>query len=166
MPSENWARGAAAAVIARTSKLANDLEWSKLPTSNQFGLLQFLAELDDSLAIFTRKFFTKLSYGSITWGVLPFLSDIENLLLQIERLVSGIDFGQSAYCSQQTLGETFQHDASGLTWDINLKAVQRNMGFVSLPGSYGDLSTLYDLLGFRPSLVTAWDLIPFSFVVD
>lgn len=166
MPCENWAVGATEAVLARTHKLANDLEWSKLPTSNQFGLLQFLAELDDSLAIFTKKFIERLSYGSVTWGVLPFLSDIEALLLQIERLVSGIDFSQSAYCSTQTLGESFKYRANGIEWTVNFRAVQRNMGFVALPGSFRDLSTLYDLLGFRPSLATAFDLIPFSFVLN
>lgn len=139
------------------------LNHSKLPTSSEFGIIQFFAELDDTLAMFTKKFFRELSYGSLTWGVMPFVRDIQSIMDMIRNLNANLSnhpyedelsgsFSQACPCGQA--GESFEGEFTvRLTGSVNYQFAD-------------DILILYDRLGFHPDIGTAWDLVPLSFVVD
>lgn len=138
------------------------LNWDKLPTSSKFGLIQLLAELDESILIFGRKFWRSLTYGSFTWGVLPFVSEINQILKSVVRLATDTD-GKHPYEDSIILDASGQATALGKqNWEL--------IGTARLSGSVKfditDVRSLLDFVGFQPSLSTAWDLIPLSFLVD
>jgi hypothetical protein len=73
-------------IVQNAIRRSEYLDWSKLPSSSSFGIIQFFAELDDTLAMFTKRFLRKLSYGSVTWGVLPFIQDLRALAATLNNL--------------------------------------------------------------------------------
>lgn len=144
------------------------LNWKKLESSSDFGLIQALAELDDSVAIFTRRFWQQLSYGSLTWGVMPFLSDLQALIDQAQSLARRVGGDPMQYEEQvnSTYTVPVVFAAGNGTWEgtLELDVTTRHTGVVTLPGA-GILEG-FDRLGFHPDVATAWDLVPLSFVVD
>lgn len=138
------------------------LDWKKLPTSSQFDILGIAAELDDTLAIFTRKFWEKLSYGSISWGLLPFVSDLMAIKEAIENAsvaLDGVpyeDGGDLVVPDSYVAANEIKNSVSG-KYHVS--------GLVTYPGG-NDILAMFDRLGFHPSLQTAWDLTPMSFIVD
>lgn len=151
-------------LTGQIAKVFTALNWDKLPTSTQSGIIQILAELDDTLAIFTRKFWQQLSYGSFTWGVLPFVSDLKAVLSAIKNLNENLaDFSYEdsmvvplnlSYSPVNYYRVTFNGNA------IVRKTGRADMSFLS------EASQWLDRLGFHPDLATAWDLVPLSFLVD
>lgn len=145
-------------------KATTALNWGKLPTSSKFGILQFLAELDDTLAMFTSKFWKSLSYGSFTWGVLPFVNDVKALIETIRNLSQGLD-GLKAYEDEITFTDEVNLASFYDTYTCKSNVTVRNSGSITYPVDVGILQ-LYDAIGFHPDLSTAWDLVPLSFLVD
>lgn len=142
------------------------LNWDKLPSSSQFGILQILAEIDDTLLMFTRKFWQSISYGSITWGVIPFVSD----LVAVANAVANLALDLSQFSYEDELVVPIGYDYVPTVTDYNRlivdgKAVLRHTGFGDL-SFQNPASLALDWLALHPDLATAWDLIPFSFVVD
>lgn len=137
----------------------NFLDWGKLPSSSQFSVIQILAELDDTLAMFAARFWRSLSYGSWTWGVLPFISDVKALLQTIVNLgtrLSAVNFEQKHTVS-------LDYATSSLRWVGH--ATVYHSGVVDYDFANRAL-VLLDRIGLHTDLSVAWDLIPFSFVVD
>lgn len=143
------------------SKLQS-LNWGKLPTSSEFGIIQILAELDDTIAIFTKKFWKQLSYGSFTWGVVPFVNDLRALLQTIANL--SVDLASISYEDEYTVRDVTEFDSKTYRASCDLKV--RFSGFVDATGLNSEAQFLLDRLGFHPDLATVWDLIPLSFIVD
>lgn len=138
------------------------LSWDKLPTSSKFGIIQILAELDESILVFTRKFWTSLTYGSFTWGVLPLISDINSILDTCRRVFTTLD---EMVPYKDTIDYSLSLPVAGLgTQAFDLKVTIRYSGKVMF--SFGDIPAALDLLGFHPDIATAWDLVPLSFVLD
>jgi len=157
----------------RTIEMVNDLDWKKLRYSNEFGLIQFIAELDETLLTFTKKFWAEFSYGSFTWGILPFVSDIKAILSQIKRLQEKYDqFDGMEYTDiiKEDFDYEFLSSPHSRTYQVTGTIKCSNRGLIFPPALFDtdgiDIAALYDLLGFQPSLSTAWDLIPLSFLVD
>lgn len=142
----------------------SDFNWNKLPSSSQFGIIQILSELDDTIALFTRKFWSQLSYGSLTWGVIPFVSDVKAVLTAVENLSR--DLSKFSYEDEVRVPVALEKRYS--PYDLHSfvgEAVVRHTGFGDL-SFQNEASVLLDRLGFHPDLATAWDLVPLSFVVD
>lgn len=153
-------------VSEQVALLASNLNWNKLPTSSTFKIIQFLAELDDTLAMFTKKFISKLSYGAVTWGVMPFLSEMVALLDAINRIIDLINSESNIYPyhDSESTSVSFDYVGGELLWDVTVDIKMRNNGSIHMPQF--DILQLYDLIGFQPSISTAWDLIPLSFAID
>jgi hypothetical protein len=168
LPAGYWAQGYLLPALAHANIMVNDLNWSKLPTSNKFQLIQFLAELDDTLLIFTKKFWKSISYGSFSWGLMPFVNDVTAVYNQVVSLLKKADDDLGGYKYHDTIQEsmTYEHLASGLTWTVDASIKVSNNGLIYLPNTGWDLPKIYDVIGFQPSLSTVWDLIPLSFLVD
>jgi hypothetical protein len=150
-------------ISGRANLYSPSLNWRKLPTSSKFGIIQFFAELDDTLAIFTRKFWNQLSYGSVTWGLLPFVNDIKAVLETVSNM--SVDLNSFSYEDELLRMFDFEHSLGAYEFSIDGRSVTRCVGL-------GDLSLQteaqrwLDRLGFHPDIGTAWDLVPLSFVVD
>lgn len=148
---------------------AYSLDWEKLPSSSSFGLIQIIAEIDDLIAMFTLRFIRELSYGSFTWGVVPFVSDLKALCDAVSNLLSGLD--EFHYEDSFELGielPPYNHYmVGGAPNSITSQAIIRTttVGDADLT-TQNPAQRALDWLGFHPDLATAWDLIPFSFVVD
>lgn len=143
------------------------LSWDKLPTSTQFGLLQLIAEIDDTIAMFTMKFLRSMTYGSFTWGVLPFISEVKAILQALEN-------------AQKSWDIVKYRDSGPISWkgDVNLTSWSSfNIHATAISGQWSvsgeadmsfqnPLSKFLDFIGLHPDLATAWDLVPLSFVID
>lgn len=143
----------------------NSLNWRKLSTSNQAGLLQTLAELDDTVAMFGKKLLTSLSYGGYKWGWAPLLSDVASVNDVVTKTAKYPPGLPQPYDDTNTFtkiwftGKSDQPGTRKITWDVTV----RHKGRVSF--DYNLLS-YYDFLGFHPSPKLIWDLVPLSFAVD
>jgi hypothetical protein len=141
------------------------LNWGKLPTSTEFGLIQFFAELDDTLALFGMKFWRSLTYGSFTWGVLPFVSEVKALLEALSNLGTNLD----SFDYEDSFDEEFPIENWSPFPDTmyggSLSCKYHLYGKASLSFQHPG-SLIADSLGFHPDLLTAWDLVPLSFAFD
>lgn len=164
LPRPDSEFGTGMPLSAKGHRAMTALNWEKLPTSSKFGILQFLAELDDTLKTFTLKFWKSLSYGSFTWGVLPLVQDVQAVSETIANLSAGI--GKLVpYEDEIKFHDTVDLVGVYDTYTCNSDVTVRQSGFVSYPDGTEILQS-YDSFGFHPDLSTAWDLVPLSFVVD
>lgn len=151
---------------AACQRAMSGVSWEKLPSSTEAGIIQILAEIDDTIAIFTRRFWSKLSYGSVSWGLIPFVQDIVAVAKAVSNLtkdLSHFQFEQEEKVSySSSIPATGNYFAFvGYTGESTL----RKTGFINLDAS-DFISKALDWLGFHPDLATAWDLVPYSFLVD
>lgn len=154
-------------------KGVDQMNWNKLPSSTKAGIIQILAELDNTVGMFAKSFWASLNYGSWTWGVMPFVSDLVAVANAVKNI--GTNLSDFDYEDQFTLelppddiptiiyeGKPAKYD--GQLW-LGGEAKVRYTGKADMsfqhPGSIA-----LDWLGFHPDLATAWELVPFSFVVD
>lgn len=72
-------------------KQLQTLNWDKLPSSTKSGIIQIIAEFDDTLALFGKRFWQQLSYGSFTWAVMPFVSDAVAVCDALSNLSQSMD---------------------------------------------------------------------------
>nr|WEU70970.1 MAG: maturation protein [Hangzhou steitz-like virus 8] len=139
----------------------NPLNMDKLRSSSKFGVLQFFAELDDTIAMFSAKFLRNLSYGSFTWGILPFVNDIKNLFETIRNVQRGL----RDYAYEDELVTVVNRISGQGSMRIECTVTQHFTGSISLQG-VEDILIAYDAIGFHPDISTVWDLVPLSFLVD
>lgn len=138
-----------------------------------FELIPFLMDWDSTMLMFTKKFWEKLSYGAVTWGVLPFISECKALLETLLDLNGRIRDAMTKILNRRITRRTrwiypsieqteFRYKVEGTT------TVSGHLtGGLSLPDSeiYKGL-ILLDEFGVHPDLKTVWDVIPLSFMVD
>lgn len=140
------------------------LNWDKLPTSTGAGLIQLIAEFDDTVAAFTLKFWRSLSYGSFTWGVLPLVSDLKAIGKALSNLNKALeDFN---YADSFDVNLTSPQNTDGVSFRIQSgTATVRKSGRGDISFQHPGALAL-DKLGFHPGLATVWDLVPLSFLID
>lgn len=140
--------------------------------NNSFEIIPFLVDLDDTLAMFGKKFAQSLTYGGLTWGVLPFISDVKSLAATVGDILSGIHNTVEKMSPPQARRVPFKvkdHDGYYSLVDID--------GTITMTGSWDVgsiipdspeeiIQFLLDEIGFHPDLKTIWDVIPLSFVAD
>ena len=153
----------ASRVHSRVERQMSSLNWDKLPTSSKFDLLAILAELDDTLAVFSKKFWEKLSYGSVSWGLLPIVQDFFAVRDAIAKASTYL--GDVPYEDTGELEIPDQPDDGSGAVIHKVTGTYHNSGTIKYPGG-NDILAMFDRLGFHPSLSTAWDLVPMSFLVD
>jgi hypothetical protein len=144
------------------SKHQDDLNWSSLPSSTEFGLIQFIAELDDTIGQFSIGFVKKLfslkdGWGSFEWGILPLVSDITGLIDAYKK--RNIDMNHFPIESQYT-ARSNDFGSHVLISEILI----RHTGYASsLADPYLEF---LDRIGLKFDISIVWDLIPLSFVID
>jgi hypothetical protein len=144
--------------------------------NNEFELIPFLMDLDSTIAMFSKKFLRELSYGAVTWGVLPFISDLTALVNSLRDLFGRYEkyshcqeikrsspwFYNKPFAGNKTIGTYDIYALSGKCYTHgSLTFNPVNAGKI-----LGKAQLLLDELGVHPDLKTAWDIVPLSFVVD
>jgi hypothetical protein len=144
------------------AKRQDDLNWTSIPSSSDFGLVQFLAELDDTIGQFSVGFLKKLfslkdGWGSFEWGITPFVSDILGLVDAYKK--RNVDLNHFPIESHYTARS---NDFSNYV--LISEMIIRHTGFAqSLADPYLEF---LDRIGLRFDIGVVWDLIPLSFVID
>lgn len=161
--------------------------------NNRFEVLNFLAEIDDTIAMFSSRFLKSLTrrrivgnkvkttgisggaYGALTWGVVPFISDLVSVRDSLSDIFGG-GLQRSLEKSEQSsvvvpVNKEIYEYIAGDPWYIrgSVHGTLRLTGSFYLPDNLSgwDYYNIFlDELGFNPDLKTAWDLIPMSFVAD
>jgi len=145
-----------------------ELEWANLPTSTENNIIVLFAEMDEILAMLTKKFWRNLSYGAVTWGIVPLISEIKSGLKAIERIAQSID--GTHYEAESYSVEKFDLGAMTALEPLQTQTkFTRSVKYHAYGRAYYkelELSALLDRLGFHPDPATLWELVPFSFVVD
>lgn len=145
----------------------NRLNWKKLPTSNQFDILTTLAEFDDAIAMFGKKFISSLSYGGYKWGWTPLLNDISavnDAATAVKNSVLDGNRRSSPYNSTDSYTSKpvpFLNGGYEITQIADIKV--KFTGSISYEN---DVCAFYDYMGFHPSPKLFWDLVPMSFAID
>lgn len=140
--------------------------------NNSFELIPFLMDWDSTLAMFTKKFIRELSYGAVTWGVLPFIQDIKSLAASLQDINDGIYKSYSKINGKRiTRRFPWEHYTTHDWREYRAKGHTTIFGTVTGDLVYPDsvekaVAVFLDELGLNPDLKTLWDIIPFSFVVD
>jgi hypothetical protein len=140
--------------------------------NNNFELIPFLMDWDSTMEMFSKKFLKQISYGSVTWGVLPFMSDVKSLVATLKDINSGIVDSYSEFIGKKISRRVqytdsfndgvFQFEVSGT---INYNGYVT--GELAVPNNALDaILIMLDELGIHPDLKTAWDVIPLSFALD
>jgi len=146
----------------------NSLNWRKLDSSSSASLIQTLAEMDETLLIFTRKFWAQLNYGAFTWGIVPFVKDVCAWSHTVSRALRAINGAESnRYRNASTFAYTNSDLMVSNNWTLktSVQIELSRSGNYTLSGIQKSLQWL-DRLGFHPDLATAYDLVPLSFAVD
>jgi len=119
--------------------------------------------MDQTVAMFGLRFWQSLNYGAINWGILPLISDVKAILRIIANLETNLrDF---AYKTSTKEDHDFDVTQGGDRFHGTQYCTYHYIGRGDL-GVGREAQILLDRLGFMPDIATAWDLIPFSFVVD
>lgn len=141
--------------------------------NNGFEIINFLAEIDDTLAMFSLNFikslFSKDGFGAVNWGVLPLISDLKALYASLDDLFSGSlakSLTQPNPCHvacNVTIPRTLVPGGS-----CAAQGVLRLRGETSFDPitPFDAFAVLLDEIGLHPDAKSIWDLVPFSFVVD
>jgi hypothetical protein len=144
--------------------------------NNSFEILPFLLEWDETLKMFSQSMMKTLSYGSLTWGVTPFFSDLISLANTLKDLQDGM---LTAY--EKVIGKRisrrnpFSGNIPGRAGNEDVtysyEGAVTVQGFLDGQLAYPDdplraMLAFMDEIGVNPDLKTAWDILPFSFVVD
>lgn len=152
-------------------ELLRSLNRSKLPSTTEAGLLQIIAELDDTIAMFALKFWKKLSYGSLTWGVMPFVQDVQAILKAIQNMDN---LFKNIQYEDQIIHKIPDREFPFYSWNGSPYLIHRLFdgevkvrftGSVDMEQVNSFLQSM-DFLGLHPDLATAWDLVPLSFIID
>lgn len=152
--------------------LSLDLSFQK---DDDFELLNLLGEMDELLLLFSKSFWQNLSYGSINWGLLPFVSDLKSLHASLRSLLNGKIFKEITEVRRMKKFKRFKPFrfdgvVSGNNVEFSAIGVLRTYGLYGIKHSLETtllaLQITLDELGVHPDLRTVWDLLPLSFVLD
>lgn len=135
-------------------------------SNNSFELIPFLFDLDGTIAMFAKKFWRQISYGSVNWGILPFISDVRSLVNTVKDILDNRvekDLAKSAYeCKRSFRTGSAYGDFYG-SYRMSGKV---SVGLPDMSSEHMAMYILLDELGVHPDLKTLWDVIPLSFVAD
>jgi len=143
-----------------------ELDWANLPSSSELNVITLLAEMDDVIATLTWKFWRQLSYGAITWGIVPLISEIKSGLKALQNIAKSID-GTQYEATTYDVSDYVGH--VGGQWYYMQWNVKKSIKYHAYGKAYYDdllFSSILDKIGFHPDPATLWELVPFSFVVD
>jgi hypothetical protein len=148
----------------------------KFIRNNSFDLVPFLAELDDTLAMFSLKFIKRFSYGSFTWGIMPFLNDVRALADSYSDIINGYEYNFTRSHSIETVWKkksfnmiSVFDDAENILFECSGKVRINGSATANLDLARSKVNHLYFLLdevGANPDPAAFWDALPLSFVVD
>lgn len=163
-------------VDALIREYVNKTVFGDINSDSDFELLPFLAELDDTIAMFSWKFIKDLSYGSFTWGIMPFISELKGLFKSIDAILNSAPPKVQKTLNRKrrvALEEPFVLPPPGVissyvykTFGVFRVRGSRKFIFPAHSERIQKALWLLDTLGAHPDLKTAWDLLPASFVVD
>lgn len=142
----------------------------KFQENNDFSVIQAVAELDDTIAMFSKKFikslFSKSSYGAISWGVVPFVNDLKALYSNFEDIFLGKAFSERV--RRCRVAANIPRTVVNANYFGTVHGNVRLSGTYTLPDlTIGDaLAIILDELGANPDLSLAWDLVPLSFAAN
>lgn len=143
------------------------LDRTHLPSTNDASILSILAEIDDTLGMFTKKFLAGgISYGSTQWGILPLVSDMFAIAKTIQNLsvpLKGFRYTDKDQINNRADKIPVTNHDDWYKGDFLIELRRNGSGDISDTPAY---NTLFDRLGFHPDLATVWDLTPYSFLVD
>ena len=142
--------------------------------NNDFNLFNLLFELDDVINIFSKRFWSDLSYGSVNWGLLPFYTDLKSLVNSYGDIKDGIINSDLSNNRDRSFAKRHAYSTSGY---YNTNTFYSYEGSVIVNGRFSmqlpDLSSselslriFADELGVHPDISTLWDILPFSFILD
>lgn len=140
--------------------------------NNNFELIPFLMDWDSTIAMFSKKFLKEISYGAVTWGVLPFVSDVKSLVGTLKDINSGIADSYNKIIGKRISRRVpFRDSFDDGYFKLDVTGHINYNGFISgelaYPNNALDSILLFlDELGVNPDLKTLWDIIPLSFAVD
>lgn len=143
---------------------------------NSFELIPFLMDWDDTLAMFSKKFLKDFSYGSVTWGVMPFVSDLKSLANSLDAIN-----GKIASSYEKIIGKRITRrfnwsksfpspwNPAALRYEVDGQTIIS--GYLTGTNVYPDsiskaFAVFLDEIGLNLDLRTVWDIIPLSFVAD
>lgn len=141
----------------------------------QFEILPFLLELDETIAMFTRKFLAqaiknpKGTYGMVTWGIQPFISDLKKLLNDVRNIYGKMPTIKQSIKRMRRVSYKRPWGTHGIPLDIVGTVRVRGERTFLFPAHAGRIQKalwLLDQIGFHPDLKTVWDILPYSFAVD
>lgn len=139
--------------------------------NNNFEIINFLAEIDDTMAMFSVNFLKSLrnptdGYLATTFGVMPFLNDLKSLYSTLNDIFSGsmADELRNGKRIQSVSPVKFRDPVGQHEFEGKL----RFNGVITAPAptSADLLAIALDEVGLHPDLKSVWDLIPFSFLID
>jgi hypothetical protein len=146
------------------------IPWDKLPTSSEFNLLVSLFELKETVAMFTLKTVTDILknpsgiYGFLNFGFMPFIQDCVAFHDSVLSLVEILNSQEVPFRTSYTVPLAHSGKIVGpLRYNVIGDYTCRFAGKVR---PEINLSSSLDLIGFHPDLLTVWETIPLSFLVD
>jgi len=141
----------------------NELDWSHLPTSSKFNALVIALEFDDNINAIQRAMKHDLDVGTIAYGFVPLISDLEALYNAAKRLTANFVLqDQPSYYDRTPVSID-----TGMVPNIGREKLTGSIlfsGKIEYPSS--PILGVLDSVGFHPDLATLWELIPLSFLVD
>lgn len=142
-------------------------DWEKLPSSSEFNLILMFSELRSTMEIFKIAFWKNLTYGSASWGVLPFIGELRAVgraLAKYQAYINGlvnIPYNDKI----TTVIEDPRKGYGTVTTYANI--TQTYKGFVNYgKDPFSKQAAKLDFFGFHPDILTAWDSIPLSFLMN
>jgi len=168
--------------LALLTSLSERLESLRAPQpkfirNNQFDLLPFLAELDDTLSMFSLKFIKSISYGSFTWGIMPFLNDVRALTDSYKDILLGFEYYARSTLPVERIESNYRFYSDNILPLANSRITGSCLGearvvaaaTAQLDTAYEKINRMYfllDELGANPDAAAVWDSLPLSFVGD
>lgn len=135
--------------------------------NNSFEIIPFLFDWDSTLKLFAEK----LTYGGITWGVMPLISDIQSVFNTLSDIQHGL-IDSFNKISHKTYTQRCPFSYTGTNGYFNyavdgILTLKGRIGGEIFPADPGEAYLVFlDEIGFNPDLKTLWDIFPLSFVVD
>lgn len=168
--------------IAENSLASHPTDWDKVTQKvtgqlkNDFNLINFLLELDDFKTLFER--WQGVSQFWLRWsfGISPMIEDAKavakqlyNQATRLNGLAEKLERGFRAGTKKGPMKFTYVYDTGSqgeLEWTISGTITLRWTCFVQgfFHGSL--VSRFLDAIGFYPTFSTAWNAVPFSFIID
>lgn len=159
-------------------KLRDYVNYKLIGLQEKFSSINFFLELGDVGGMI--KSLNKYRYVDYAFGIKPFLDDVKNISSRMTESISAINARLNAYMSPMPInitrklpvGDTFVTSMGSSTRVMFTGTVTcRFKGLVRielplLSRDNRDYTLWLDQIGFHPDLSTAWEAVPFSWMID